>query len=427
MKDKRGFSVVEIIAALALLAVLITVIVPTLITFVERERFKNDQRTAAEMTTAFQALATSIDPLDLDGFTAYDVIEALTNTGDYSEDDFIAEAQDTGFFYIAEGRLIVANRFSKMASIVLRGRPLAHDSSSAIPIHFESPEELFGRGIHLMSLEGSIVAELVKSLYDLAESGSQLRQDYDRIQNRLTSQHPDKTINQIRGRFIETLDADVHRIVSYLVDYYHPDKTLFVNELNWRHGPNVQLPIETILFTRGLTSIPSFLDGSAVTVSGTISLPRTVRTIEDKAFPNSVFAGVTITSRSNRQISVAPDAFYVDAPERDLVINAIRTQGSFDLEDLVDYSHLVSLSFAIPDELKDLIGEGPISNFVRVDLSQLTPIVEVKSYNVVIREEILPPEHALSESHGLLVVMVYIYTPEGLTGFAEIEELYERP
>ena len=66
--NNKGFSLVELIIVIAIMAILVAVLAPTYLKFVERSRKSTDCQNVAEIITAVQVYAA--DPMVTDQFTA---------------------------------------------------------------------------------------------------------------------------------------------------------------------------------------------------------------------------------------------------------------------------------------------------------------------------------------------------------------------
>jgi type IV pilus assembly protein PilA len=68
--NNKGFSLVELIIVIAIMAILIVVLAPQYLKYVEKSRNSTDISNATEIVTALQVYASDPDVASTDGFTA---------------------------------------------------------------------------------------------------------------------------------------------------------------------------------------------------------------------------------------------------------------------------------------------------------------------------------------------------------------------
>ncbi len=83
--NNKGFSLVELIIVIAIMAVLIAVLAPQYLKYVEKSRVSADGQTADEFVSAFQVLASDPDMADAMTATEYKVSTAA-NSGQITMD-----------------------------------------------------------------------------------------------------------------------------------------------------------------------------------------------------------------------------------------------------------------------------------------------------------------------------------------------------
>lgn len=96
--NNKGFSLVELIIVIAIMAVLIAVLAPQYLKYVEKSRVSADGQTADEFVSAFQVLASDPD-VDLGSNT---ITANSDNTGKITINDptgKLSEIMDTGKQY----------------------------------------------------------------------------------------------------------------------------------------------------------------------------------------------------------------------------------------------------------------------------------------------------------------------------------------
>jgi type IV pilus assembly protein PilA len=157
--NNKGFSLVELIVVIAIMAVLMAVLAPALLRYVEKSRKQTDESSAAEITNAVE-IALSDDTIydEVAGSTTITVTYdgktgSLTPAGiDVSavtsaEDDFMAEigttlkaSEDSGSYSIAAAKskthkedtfTVTAEFDSTKSCYVVEGKWASEDSSSS--------------------------------------------------------------------------------------------------------------------------------------------------------------------------------------------------------------------------------------------------------------------------------------------------------
>jgi prepilin-type N-terminal cleavage/methylation domain-containing protein len=389
-KSHRAFTLVELIVVIAIISILAAVFIPSFSRLIDRGRFSNDTQVAASMTSILKAhLASGVDD-ELDAFDVIDIIEE-NNGGTF---DFTPLSVNTGYFYLENSQRIVALKYED-ASEFDDGEALGHpfeqtnllsDQDIDIEPDFYSPAELFGKGKHLMTRDGSPIAQAVDLIYQLANSGSIVDRLYEYGYDTFED-YSDGLIARIIGIGISQTLKDS---VAAMLTYYDPATTLYVNEVAWETGATVNGTITKIVMAPGISNIPANNIDSALidhTFFTSLQLPRTVRTIEKDAF--TVFSGLeNITLKGSSVVAIeegATEGINVTFQTKDL--------SEVDLGVL--YPGLSSITY---DQTLD-IQMGDFQDDM-VDLGN-----EITGFRI----EIYLQDQESSR--------IYVYTPDGLIGY----------
>jgi type IV pilus assembly protein PilA len=81
MKNNKGFSLVELIVVIAIMAVLMAVLAPALLRYVEKSRKQSDESTAAEVLNAVEIALSDDEIYDAVAGTTGDIVVTYDSTG----------------------------------------------------------------------------------------------------------------------------------------------------------------------------------------------------------------------------------------------------------------------------------------------------------------------------------------------------------
>jgi prepilin-type N-terminal cleavage/methylation domain-containing protein len=376
---EKGFTLVELIVVIAIVAILASVVFPGFAQFIDRGRFSNDTQKAASMTKVIQSHLIASNESNLNSHDIRTIIESYHD----GEFDFTPEASNTGFFYFANSKKIIASKYDDVENIndggelFLKTVLLNHISLNATK---NSPEELFGAGKHLLTTEGSPVAMAVHFVNTMADQGSGLKEAYEKVEQSLETYQ-----DNIFIRFFKLgLSDNLRTKLEELLVAFDPDTTLFVNNVNWVTSAENGNDINNIVFKPGISNIPPMridITGSIPKMS--ISIPKTVRTIQSEAFTDK-FAELSIIIQPNMILKVEENA--INGSNISIDSSKI-IEGTLEL---VDYSEYINIQ---------LLEGGSFS----YDLTELPIKEQVTGY-------------IFNVNQGVLTVK--IYTNEGLVGYA---------
>jgi prepilin-type N-terminal cleavage/methylation domain-containing protein len=399
-KLNNGFTLVELIVVIAIVAILTAVIIPSFTKYIDRSRFSNDTQNAASMTKILDGYFVAGSDEELDG---YDV-QMIINEYHGSSYDFTPQSSNTGFFYLANSRKIVAAKYEDAEDLIdsdeLSMSPMLTQLLADYHLdgedEFASPEELFGSGKHLLTREGSPIALAVALIYSLASSGSIQKAVYERGSDTFDN-YADSLIARILGIGIS---EELKNHVSGMLEYYDPSETLYVNDITWMTAATQGSDIKRVVFAPGIATIPSF----DVTLSDNIAiesikLPKTVRTVYSDAFNafSSLDEGDIIIS-STSEINILGDSSGLE----DKFTKAV---GSI-AENLIDVSGLITYD-TDTEPLDIQLDLRPLLDYL------LGIGVKVTAYRIDVNIS------DFSESR------VHIYTVDGYYGYVIPEPLQE--
>lgn len=283
-KAQKGFTLVEMIVVIAIIAILAAVIIPTTAGFIDRARLARDRMMAADMTNILttHAFEHAIDQND-----PHAIREIITRFSENGH-DFVAHASNTGFFYVPTLNAVRALKFNDAITRHFDLSDSVQANGLSFLTHVQSvdafdatlitmPEQLFGSDKMLLSTRGTKVADIVYGL----------RNGYA---------HPVLVAHNESSPFQRT-HAEQDRL-SWLLDTFHPEKTVYVSHAEWRTDAQDGGMIEHVIFAPGLSHVPANNGGDwqFLETIETIQLPSSVQTIDQSAFTHAAFAGKTIVS-----------------------------------------------------------------------------------------------------------------------------------
>ncbi|MFP4186710.1 MAG: type II secretion system protein, partial [Acholeplasmataceae bacterium] len=357
-RGKKGFTLVELIVVIAIIAVLSAVTIVGFGGFIDQARYSNDTQYAENMNDLLEPYFIenpTVDPSTLDAFDVREILNGISDT----PFDFTPRTRNAGFFYLKEYGRIAVSKYDDIADLDVTELGIAPSArllnGTEVPENIEAPEGLFGNDRLLLTTSGSTVADIVWGI----------RSGYS---HELLENYNDPG-------FIQGLlqDSSHQELLNDLLDAFDPERTLYVNNVDWRTEADSGDTIERIIFSPGIRNIPTYgdyLEGN-VDYAGTIRLPKTVRSIEKYALiqfddddvsiemeasdtvdlvihDQALAPGASIENVNATRLSPSEwNARLTDYPEDAITVNQNGSQITYDFENLPDRDEVIGYSVSV--------------------------------------------------------------------------------
>lgn len=247
-----------------------------------------------------------------------------------------------------------------------------------------TPETLFGPDLLLVSGGSGVLEDALGMVRGYAK-GEITLEAYEGLLSTLSKP-------SFLHVIIHRHDLEVRNAARILLELFHPDKTLYVNDTSWITEAEDINDIKGIVFDEGIKTIPALdcpglenRDGTQIRLAGVV-IPASVRRIVSQAFPSDVFD--IHTMRLN-----CLDGLYMGVGSLDGVNTLIYDIPFFKDESTIDFS----------DEVGFAIGAGGEVTF---GFDNLTPYIHQYGLN----------GYTLKREKNVMVL--YLYANDFLIGFA---------
>ena len=167
-QENAGFTLVELIVVIAIIAILAVVSVVGYTRYMEDARFSNDTQAASQMTTVLNSMVAAND-IEYDELDSHGVRDLLKESGETFT--MSPTSKNAGFFYVSESKSIVVMKYNTAVEL----------ESNASFTKFNSPEELFGVGLFLLTVNEIPVPFASSFVRNMADSGNNVKKEYDSV------------------------------------------------------------------------------------------------------------------------------------------------------------------------------------------------------------------------------------------------------
>jgi hypothetical protein len=381
MAKKQWITIIEWLFVIMVVFAFFAYMLLLTIQYSERVRIKYDQQIALQMT---EIIKEHEQQLYMDSYDIRAMIQ--THWGD--DYRFTPKSKNGGFFYLYSEHRIIYLQYEEAYTYVVDFNPIVTG--------FKSPDQLFGDGLFLLTLDQHPIADLVSYIYGKALPSTYL-QDYSSGAMSIIS-FDTTLLNRMYEK--DQLNEALHARLIELIEFYHPSKTLFVNNQSWRTTAQLGEHIQNIVFYPGISQIPRFPNRGYTTHSinlPLVVLPSTVEYVDGGAFGSQFSITHLYFTNELSEIPVE-DAF----------------NGVYRIYGIDDLYYRDNINFKITD----LINGLPLVTY-RIDYLDQTVIFDFSNmYQYYQSRSMVVMEYIVYFNERLPALSkIYVYTEEGYFGF----------
>ncbi|MFP4187635.1 MAG: hypothetical protein ACLFSU_05645 [Acholeplasmataceae bacterium] len=201
------------------------------------------------------------------------------------DDCLETESANSAFFLNTETNSI---QLERIGELIDHARELPRQTIDGKDYHVHlSPEELFGERLLYLGSADDALCEAMTTVRFTAGNDMDFRA-YEQYARSLEDD------NRFIA-FINPVNEEIRAAARIVLDRFHPERTLYVNDSGWKTEAETIGAIESIVFATDIETIPTFdIDIKGDTGSERIRLldldiPSTVKRIESDAFPKEAF------------------------------------------------------------------------------------------------------------------------------------------
>ncbi len=295
-RNKKGFTLVELIVVIAIVAILAAVSIVGYQSYINKARTSNDITDARNMTGVLQAYMTlngleEVDPAE---------IRAIVNLeNDYS---FIPRVTGYSFWYSEATKTIeVKSSFDVMFD---EGNFTELTGWTGIQTCLLSDND---RDLDAPPAVGQALEEVVNGHYLLDRGGSDLADAIMIIRNLRTIDQFNSVTAEGTGTLASAPEGRYSAIRSHLVADFNPDDTLFINDFFGLSTSDDE--VAKVVFADGIEAIPGSALSGVTQLPSSVRIPVSVTVIETGAF-TSLVSQTRMSFDSAERIRVESDAFH---------------------------------------------------------------------------------------------------------------------
>jgi hypothetical protein len=246
------------------------------------------------------------------------------------------------------------------------------------------PEGLFGESLIYLCESDNILSDAIRMIRSIAKPNA----SFDVYESYMETLNRDTMIPSLFDRY----DKEMYEATEIVLNRFHPEKTLYVNDLGWKTEASSLDSIEQIVFDSKIETIPTFDWTDLTQTNGEkirlydLNIPSSVKRIETGAFPEDLFDILFLRLNSLDGL-ILEDHSISGISELDLNIPL------FAHRDTIDFSDHVEIEI-------DLTGQ------VNFDFDGMLPYIQqygITSYNA---------------KNDMGIAMIVFYSNDFLIGFS---------